>query len=210
MVVDELEYAAVATLEPVEDRLAHAASMLARRNEALEDFAALVAHELKTPLHAALLSDDPTRSVEEALGLVDTLLEAARTEPEERTFACAGGPLEQAIGDLGADVEITSDLDTPLPLPAGPMRVILRNLLSNAVSAGARHVHVAVVRSAQSWRLLVDDDGVGLDTAGEYASGSGLGFSLCRRIAQRFGGFLELAPGATGGTRATLEFYEVL
>jgi signal transduction histidine kinase len=35
---------------------------LTRRNEALEDFAALVAHELKTPLQAALFADDPRRS----------------------------------------------------------------------------------------------------------------------------------------------------
>jgi signal transduction histidine kinase len=192
-----------------EERLARSVSLLARRNEALEDFAALVAHELKTPLHAALLADDPTGPVEAALGLVETLLEAARSEPDETTFAYAGEPLELALGDLGAEVEVTSDLDTPLPLPAGPLRVILRNLLSNAVAAGAHHVHVAADRSGESWRLFVDDDGIGLGDAAEYASGSGLGFSLCRRIAGRFGGLLQLVPGATGGTRAMLEFQAV-
>jgi signal transduction histidine kinase len=80
--------------------------------------------------------------------------------------------------------------------------VILRNLLSNAVSAGARHVHVAAAES----QLLVDDDGVGLADVGGYANGSGLGLSLSRRIAGRFGGAIELAPGPSGGTRATLEF----
>ena len=39
---------------------------LARRNEALEDFAALLAHELKTPLQEALLADEPRRSIEGA------------------------------------------------------------------------------------------------------------------------------------------------
>src|SRR6266545_718617 len=40
-----------------DDEVASAIIRLARRNEALEDFAALVAHELKTPLQAALLAD---------------------------------------------------------------------------------------------------------------------------------------------------------
>ncbi len=63
-------------------------------------------------------------------------------------------------------------------------------------------------RSLRSWRLLVDDDGVGLAEVDRYAAGSGLGLSLCRRIAARFGGVLELAPRPSGGTRATLEFVE--
>jgi len=182
---------------------------LARRNEALEDFAALVAHELKTPLQAALVADDPSRPVEDALELVEALLEAAGDEPDETAFASVAEILDQSVDDLGAGVEVTSDLATALPLPPGPLRVILRNLLSNAVAAGARHIHVAASRTPRSWRLLVDDDGVGLAAADRYAGGSGLGLSLCRRIAARFGGVLELTARPSGGTRATLEFEEV-
>jgi len=187
-----------------EERLTRTAMLLARRNEALEDFAALVAHELKAPLQAALVAGDPAGPVEDALDLVEALLEAARNESDELTFASVAECLDQAVEDLGAEVAITADLSSPLPLPPGPLRVILRNLLSNSVSAGAHHVHVAVARS----RLLLDDDGVGLAEADAYAGGSGLGFSLCRRIAERFGGSLDLAPGPCGGTRATLEFAE--
>jgi signal transduction histidine kinase len=191
---------------PEQDMVFELASRLARRNEALEDFAALVAHELKTPLHAALVADDPMRLVEDALDLVDSLLEAAQNEPAERTFTSVAEGLDQAVDDVGAEIEVTADLSTALPLPAASLRIILRNLLSNAVAAGARHVHVTAVRSTRSWRLLVDDDGVGLAEVDEYASGSGLGLSLCRRIAARFGGGLELSPRPGGGTRATLEF----
>jgi signal transduction histidine kinase len=88
--------------------------------------------------------------------------------------------------------------------------VILRNLLSNAVAAGAHHVHVTTAESSRSSRLLVDDDGVGLADVDHYARGSGLGLSLSRRIAGRFGGVLELAPRPSGGTRALLEFTEAL
>jgi signal transduction histidine kinase len=182
---------------------------LARRNEALEDFAALVAHELKTPLQAALLADDPSRSVEEALDLVDELLEAAQELPWEKPFASVAECLDQVTaGALGAQVEVTSDLTTTLPLPPGPLRVILRNLLSNATAAGAEHVHVSAARSPRSWRLVVDDDGVGRGEEQHYATGSGLGLSLCRRIAARFDGVLELAARPNGGTRATLELVE--
>jgi len=190
------------------DHLASAITRLARQNEALDDFAALVAHELKTPLQAALFADDPSRPIAEALDLVDELLEAAQKAPGARTFASVGDCLDQTVEDLGLEVEIATDLGTTLPLPPGPLRVILRNLLSNAVAAGARRVHVTAVRSLHSWRLLVDDDGVGLETDG-YAAGSGLGLALSRRIAERFGGALELAPRPAGGTRATLELYEV-
>jgi signal transduction histidine kinase len=189
-----------------EERLARKTIQLARRNEALEDFAALVAHELKTPLHAALVADDPSGLVEEALDLVETLLESAQSESGERTFTSAAESLALAADDLHAEVEITSDLGTTLPLPPEPLRVILRNLLSNAVAAGAKHVHVAAVSAPGSWRLLVDDDGAGLGDVDSYGAGSGIGLSLSRRIANRFGGALGLAPRHSGGTRATLEF----
>jgi signal transduction histidine kinase len=192
-----------------EERLARTTIQLARRNEALEDFAALVAHELKAPLQAALVADDPSSPVEDALDLVDDLLLAAQGESEQRVFSSVAESLAQVGEDLGAGIEIGADVAASLPLPAGPLHVILRNLLSNAVAAGARRVDVTAVRSPRSWQLLVDDDGVGLADGDQYAAGSGLGLSLSRRIASRFGGVLELTPRPSGGTRATLEFGEV-
>jgi signal transduction histidine kinase len=189
-----------------EERLARTAIDLARRNQALEDYAALVAHELKTPLHAALLAEDPSRHLQDALERVEALLVAAQSESSERAFVSVAESLDQAVEDLGADVDVTTDLQATLPFPPQTLRLILRNLLSNAVAAGAHHVHVAAVSTSSSWRLLFDDDGVGLRDVDRYASGSGLGLSLSRRITGRFGGVLELAPRAAGGTRAILDF----
>jgi signal transduction histidine kinase len=188
----------------VEERLAGAAMNLARRNETLEDFAALVAHELKTPLQAALLADDASSELERALDLVDSLIEAAR-DSRERPYASAAICLDEVLQDLGAvDAEVTAAVTAILPLPEVSLRVILRNLLRNAIAAGATRVHVAAVGSPDSWRLVVDDDGVGLTAAGSYTAGSGLGLRLCRRIADRYGGALELSTRPAGGTRATL------
>ena len=193
-----------------EERLARTTIQLAQRNEALEDFAALVAHELKTPLATALVADDPSRSVEDAMFLVDTLLQASRSGSSDETFASVTECLEHAVDDLHLEIEVTADVATMLPLAPAALRVILRNLLSNAVAAGAEHVQVTATRSSFSWCVLVDDDGVGLAAVDRYDAGSGLGLSLCRRIVARFGGALELSARPSGGTRATLTFTEAL
>jgi signal transduction histidine kinase len=80
--------------------------------------------------------------------------------------------------------------------------------VSNAIAAGAHHIQVSAFTSGDRCSLVIDDDGIGVGTADGYAAGSGLGLMLSRRVASRFGGALELKPGALGGTRATLEVGE--
>jgi len=190
-----------------DETLASKAGELLRRNEMLDEFAGLVAHELKTPLHEALLAEDASQLLTEALDLVDALLRTARDarpfDPDESPAGC----LDAVVSDLGAradGLEITSDLATAPPITVGALRIILRNLLTNALAAGALHVHVAML---DPWTLVVDDDGVGL-TDGDYESGSGLGLELSRRIARTFGGEIDLTPRLHGGTRVTLAFGE--
>ena len=188
-----------------DEQLTEQAIQLARRNEALEDFATLVAHELKAPLHAALLQDDVPAGVRRALDLVDSLLEAAHAECAATVTASAADCLDEALRDLGPyRPEVVASLPCEFPLPSAVLRVVLRNLLANAAAAGAVHIHIGAGASPGSRTLVVDDDGVGLGGAGEYVVGSCLGLSLCRRLAGRYGGTLELTPRADGGTRATL------
>jgi len=188
----------------VVERLTEATSLLARKNAALEDFALLTAHELKSPLHAALVSDDPVTFVREALDLVDGLLDAARAEGDASALALPAAVLDDVLRDLAPGwLHVVSELPDSFPLPAAALRVILRNLVRNAIAAGARTIRVSAAHVSGGWTLAVDDDGVGPGD-GDYASGSGLGLGLTRRLAGRYGGVVELIPRSVGGTSARL------
>lgn len=181
-----------------------AAVRLARRNEALEDFAALVAHELKAPLEAALMADDPRAGIVAALDLVDSLLQVAAGESPCNAWASLRDCVAETARPHSLDLAVSADQAGRFPLPAKSLCVILRNLLANAAAAGADRVDVSATYEPGQWCLIVDDDGVGLEDGGEYQGGSGIGLELCRRIARRHGGRLELLPRGVGGTRAIL------
>jgi signal transduction histidine kinase len=187
------------------ERMADATMRIARRNEALEDFSALIAHELKSPLETALLADEPRRWIACALDLVDSLLEAA-TETPDGAWASVPECLAQAADCLHPpELAVVADESGHFPLPPRSLSVILRNLLANAAAAKAHRVDVFTTHRRGRWSLVVDDDGVGLGAGdGAYEHGSGIGLELCRRIAGRNGGRLELLPRHAGGTRAIL------
>jgi signal transduction histidine kinase len=187
-----------------EERLVQHASLLARRVEALEDFAALVAHELKAPLRAALLADDAATGAAAALDLVDSVLEAVRCDDSLEEAAAPAACLTAALGDLGPlDAEVLSNLPEHFPLPSATLRLVLRNVLRNAVAAGAARIFIWGSSAPGASTLYIDDDGVGLDAAG-YDAGERLGLSLCHRVLARRGGELELRLRPSGGTRAIL------
>jgi signal transduction histidine kinase len=187
------------------ERLAAHAARLGRRNEALADSAALVAHDVRSALMSALISDEPRDDVVRALGLVDSILEAARADPGGGGVASAAECVQQAVADLGSvDAEVISSVTGEFPMPAAALRLVLRNLLANAVAAGARRIYVSGLAHGNRRVLVVDDDGVGLDAPAGYATGAGLGLALCRRLVARCAGVLELKPRAVRGTRALL------
>ena len=186
------------------ERVADIVSRLARRNEALEDFAALVAHELKRPLETALLGDEPRHWITQALDLVDSLLQSTAESPDG-AWASVVDCLTEAACPAPIQLKVIVEESGGFPLPPASLSVILRNLLANAVAANARHVAVFTGQRCGQWWLVVEDDGVGLNASDhEYDHGSGIGLELCRRIARRNGGLLELVPRGGGVTRAVL------
>lgn len=186
------------------ERLAEHAAQLARKNRALEDFAGLVAHDVRSSLMAALILEAPRESVLRALELVDSILEAVRADGADGVAAVADCA-HQALADLGdIDVEVITSVTGELPMPSAALRLVLRNLLGNAIAAGARCIHISALTQGDRCALVVDDDGIGLAWADGYTSGAQLGLVLCQRLVARFGGVLELKPRAVRGTRAQI------
>jgi signal transduction histidine kinase len=191
------------------ERLAEHAARLSRQNEALADSAALVAHDVRSALVSALVGDAPREALVRALGLVDSILEVARADAGDRRggggVASAADCVRQAVADLGGiDAEVVTNVADEFPMPAAALRVVLRNLLANAVAAGARRIHVSGLAQGNRWVLVVDDDGVGLDAPSGYATGAQLGLALCRRLVARYAGVLELKARAVRGARAVI------
>jgi signal transduction histidine kinase len=163
------------------DQLAGHAARLARKNEALEDFAGLVAHDVKSSLLSALRSEEPQRALTRALEIVDSILEATRADRAGGGAAHGADCVRQAVEDLG---DIRADVITTVtgefPIPPAALRLVLRNLLANAVAAGAGRIHVSAVARGHRRVVVVDDDGVGLGGTDHYNTGAQLGHALCR------------------------------
>lgn len=196
---------ATAQRPSTEQQLAEHVGRLARKTEALDDFAGLVAHDVKSSLLDALHDEDPRQGVVRALELVDSILEAVRTDLAASGMSLVSECVQQAISDLGeVDTEIVASATGEFPVPPEALRLVLRNLLANAVAAGADQIHVSALARGDQRILVIDDDGVGLGSATGYATGAQLGLRLCRRLVERCGGMLELRPRAVRGTRAVI------
>ncbi len=196
---------ATATRTPTEEQLVEHVARLARKTEALDDFAALVAHDVKSALITALRAEDPRAGLTRALELVDSILETVRADQGATGVARIADCVQQAIADLGdSRTEIVASVTGEFPIPPEALRLILRNLLANAIAAGAERIHVSALARGDQRVLVVDDDGVGLASADRYATGAQLGLRLCRRLVERCGGVLELRPRAVRGTRAVI------
>jgi len=93
---------------------------------------------------------------------------------------------------------------------------MLGNLLDNACKWARSRVTVESHASPANIAILIDDDGAGLDPsmreavlqrgvrADEASSGSGLGLSIVRSLAELYGGTIALETSPAGGVRARL------
>jgi signal transduction histidine kinase len=196
---------ATATQPSTEEQLVEHVTRLARRTEALDDFAALVAHDVRSSLLAALRDDDPREGLSHALELVDSILEAVRVDQAGTCVARLADCVQLAIADLGKSrIEIVTSVTGEFPIPPDALRLVLRNLLANAIAAGAGRIHVSALARGDQRILVVDDDGIGLGSTNGYATGAQLGLRMCRRLVERCGCVLELRPRAVRGTRAVI------
>ncbi len=181
-----------------------------------------LAHELRTPLTAARatvelveMRDDLDDELREDLADVRTacaemsqtitgLLDLARAQSTSAGPASAelATVVERLAHVAGASAVVTVAVPSHLRVAAPPelVRRALGPIVDNAARLAER-VHVAAVVEARAVRVVVTDDGPGVDgtlaahlfepgrTSG---AGSGLGLALARRVARSVGGDVRL------------------
>jgi signal transduction histidine kinase len=239
-----------AEVSPVVEELNRLLDRLSGAFSSQRAFVADAAHELRSPLTALSLQlqllerarDEAERdlatsrlraAIERATHLVNQLLTLARNEPEGIAEAATRIALDQIARQAVSDVlplaqqrRIGVELDAPAEVPvqadAEALRILVRNLLDNAVrySAEDSAVRMRVYRDPGGRAVLeVSDQGPGIAPAdrsrafarfyrapGASEGGSGLGLAIVKAIADRHGAQLELADALPQGLRVVVRF----
>lgn len=203
-------------------------------------FTADAAHELRTPVAAIKAQAQVARAAsseaerihaldyailgcDRAAHLIDQLLTIARVDAlgDEVTEQCQLRALSsEVIAEIapaalekGVQLELLEGDEVVVRGDKGLLRVLLRNLLDNAVrhTPNGTSVRVNIGTEQGVTCLSVSDDGPGIPEEeiekvperfyrplGTQASGSGLGLSIVKRIAEIHGATLNLAPSREG------------
>lgn len=200
---------------------------LKRQNERLDQFAGLVSHDLRSPLHVAKghldLAEKEGASthlaaVGQALDRMDDIIEDLLTltwggqdlSPEEFDVHSLAD-LAKAGWDQIDTANATLQIESEANLRAEERRFqrLLENLFRNAVDHGGERVTARV--GALDGGFYVEDDGPGIPAdereevleAG-YSSeeeGTGLGLSIIKSIAESHGWTLSITEREEGGGR---------
>lgn len=225
-------------LGDVAARMNTMAHEIERMLEAKRALLLAVSHELRSPLtrarlNAELLPETPAGATERAALLRDLaemrdliagLLESERLSGTHSALQREPVDLVALVREVAAGhgdaARVTLDLpaDQPaLPLDRARMRVLLRNLLDNALRHGgeaAQPPSITLRGEGDGIRLSVRDHGPGVDEAqlahlteafyrtdsarARATGGVGLGLYLCRLIAQAHGGELTVRNASPG------------
>ena len=222
---------------------------MARALQAQQRFVADAAHELRSPLTALKLQvqtlarakDETARAqaierlkggVDRASRLVEQLLALARQDPlsetGERRALSLPNKIEQAVGDVAPvalarhiELEYGHYLHVGITGDAEGVRVLVRNLLDNAVRYTPEHGKVRIDLSADDndARLTIQDSGPGIPeqnrarifdrfyrVPGTSPTGSGLGLAIVKAIADRHDARVELGTSSLGGLAVSVVF----
>ncbi len=237
-------------VSPLVEELNRLLDRLAAAFASQRAFVADAAHELRSPLTALSLQlqllerarDEPDRdlattrlgaAVERATHLVSQLLTLARNEPEglpqDATAAALGLIVRNAADDVQPlaqqrriDIELLVPVEVTVKGDAEALRILVRNLIDNAVrySPEGTAVQVRVSRSASGHAVLeVADQGPGIAPGdrtrafarfyrapGATEGGTGLGLAIVKAIADRHGAKVELSAAVPQGLRVLVSF----
>jgi signal transduction histidine kinase len=211
-----------ALLEALRARDARIQELLARERQFNRD----ASHELRTPLAVAqgaveILELDPPRDTEtfdrlrravSQMGLLtEGILWLAREHRAGERCALHGVSREllALYGHLRRreDIELVLEpsAEVHAPFPASAARVMLGNLLKNAL-AYTNEGRIVITVEPTAWTIT--DTGAGFGRAEPGSEGLGIGLSLVERLARRFGGALSIEALEPRGTRVRLSWPE--
>nr|WP_300145383.1 HAMP domain-containing sensor histidine kinase [Propionicimonas sp.] len=227
---DEVARMSVA-VNSMADRLTAQIRELEHANEAQRRFTSDVAHELRTPTAALLASaealgnpetrDEAAAQVAPQLrrlaGLTEDLLEISRMDAGRAevvpSLVDVMDLVAEVVADAGAGlIHVTGADSVMVPVDAARLRVVVRNLVANALQHGRPPVEVGVDRSAAGVRISVHDCGPGVPEelrervfdrfvrgdAARHGASSGLGLAIAAENARLLGGTLSVdADGTT-------------
>ncbi|WP_135305808.1 sensor histidine kinase [Haloarcula amylovorans] len=201
---------------------------LAKQNERLEEFADILAHDLRSPLsvangHLELLQTtgemDRLDDIGAAHERMEHIIEDVRTATREGTLAADVGPVDLVIVAREAWETVETDgeaLELPGELTADAdasrLRRLFENLFRNCVDHGSTESRPVTVRVLTTERgFAVEDDGPGIDPADREGvfdpgishsdGGTGFGLYIVRTITEAHGWSVTVAEGAEGGAR---------
>ena len=203
------------------------------REEQLEQFASVVSHDLRNPLHVAGANLELAREdcesdhldrVEDAhermSTLIDDLLQLARdgnqvNDAEAIDLATLVTECWQTVETEAATLR--ADIDCTVHADRSRLKQLFENLLRNAVEHGGESVTVTVGALADGF--YVQDDGPGVPAEigdavfepgwSNLAEGTGFGLSIARQVADAHGWSLDHAATETGGARFEITGVEV-
>ena len=241
--------AAPAEVLPLIDRLNRLFQRIAASMENERRFTADAAHELRTPIAAIKAQAQVARGAQEdtarlhalnnvivgcdrAAHLIEQLLTLAHLDAAPASVrelcalrAIAAEALVEVVPlseSKGVHLELSDGAELSVPGYPGLLRILLRNLIDNAVrySLPGTVVQVSVLQERGQTCIRVSDNGSGIPEAerdkvlerfyrplGTGERGSGLGLSIVKRIAEIHGASLQLAPPQAGrGLSVTLHF----
>jgi PAS domain S-box-containing protein len=203
------------------------------QKERLDEFADILAHDIRNPLSVAIGYTDIAReehdapeleSIAESLSRIDDLVDDVLALSKDGRSIGETEPVDveavvreswRNVGTGEATLRIDGDLGG-IDADESRFRELLENLFRNAVEHGGDDTTVSVGRTPDDGTLYVADDGPGIPEdvrreVFEYGystseAGTGYGLSIVAQIAEGHGWEVSATEGDDGGARFEIAF----